>query len=100
MPVLSDKWIKKMALNGMISPFEEKQISEGKISYGLSSFGYDARVSNEFKIFTNVNSEIVDPKSFKPSNFVTKLLGLKFFGSTISELTFVNILNSFETLAS
>ncbi len=72
MPVLSDKWIKKMALNGMISPFEEKQISQGKISYGLSSFGYDARVSNEFKIFTNVNSEIVDPKSFKPSNFVTK----------------------------
>ncbi len=72
MPVLSDKWIKKMALNGMISPFEEKQISEGKISYGLSSFGYDARVSNEFKIFTNVNSEIVDPKNFKPSNFVTK----------------------------
>ena len=72
MPVLSDKWIKKMALNGMISPFEEKQISEGKISYGLASFGYDARVSNEFKIFTNVNSEIVDPKSFKPSNFVTK----------------------------
>ncbi len=72
MPVLSDKWIKKMALNGMISPFEEKQISKGKISYGLSSFGYDARVSNEFKIFTNVNSEIVDPKSFKPSNFLTK----------------------------
>ena len=72
MPVLSDKWIKKMALNGMISPFEEKQMREGKISYGLSSFGYDARVSNEFKIFTNVNSEIVDPKNFKPSNFVTK----------------------------
>ena len=72
MSVLSDKWIKKMALNGMISPFEEKQISKGKISYGLSSFGYDARVSNEFKIFTNVNSEIVDPKNFKPSNFVTK----------------------------
>ena len=61
-----------MALNGMISPFVEKQISQGKISYGLSSFGYDVRVSNEFKIFTNVNSEIVDPKSFKPSNFVTK----------------------------
>ena len=72
MPVLSDKWIKKMALNGMISPFEEKQIRKGKISYGLSSFGYDARVSDEFKIFTNVNSEIVDPKNFKPSNFVTK----------------------------
>ena len=72
MSVLSDKWIKKMALDGMISPFEEKQIGEGKISYGLSSFGYDARVSNEFKIFTNVNSEIVDTKNFKPSNFVTK----------------------------
>ena len=72
MPVLSDRWIKKMALNGMISPFEKKQIRKGKISYGLSSYGYDARVSNEFKIFTNVNSEIVDPKNFKPSNFVTK----------------------------
>ena len=72
MPILSDKWIKKKALDGMIAPFEEKQIREGKISYGLSSFGYDARVSNEFKIFTNVNSEIVDPKNFKPSNFVTK----------------------------
>jgi len=73
MSVLSDKWIKKMALeHSMISPFEEKQVREGKISYGLSSFGYDARVSDEFKIFTNVNSEIVDPKNFKPSNFVTK----------------------------
>ena len=73
MPVLSDKWIKKMALeHSMISPFEGKQIREGKISYGLSSFGYDARVSDEFKIFTNINSEIVDPKNFKPSNFITK----------------------------
>ena len=72
MSVLSDKWIKKMALKGMISPFEEKQIREGKISYGLSSYGYDARVSNEFKIFTNINSDIVDPKNFKPSNFLTK----------------------------
>ena len=63
MPVLSDKWITKMALeNQMISPFEGKQIRADKISFGLSSFGYDARVSNEFKIFTNVNSEIVDPK--------------------------------------
>ena len=72
MAVLSDKWIKKMALEGMISPFEEKQVRDGKISYGLSSFGYDARVSDEFKIFTNVNSEIVDPKNFKSSNFITK----------------------------
>ena len=73
MAVLSDKWIRKMASeHKMISPFEGKQIRENKISYGLSSFGYDARVSNEFKIFTNVNSEIVDPKNFKASNFVTK----------------------------
>ena len=73
MTVLSDKWIRKMASeHKMISPFEDKQIRENKISYGLSSFGYDARVSNEFKIFTNVNSEIVDPKNFKPTNFLTK----------------------------
>ena len=73
MSVLSDKWIRKMASeHKMIYPFEDKQIRENKISYGLSSFGYDARVSNEFKIFTNVNSEIVDPKNFKASNFVTK----------------------------
>ena len=73
MSVLSDKWIRKMANESqMISPFEDKQIRGDKISFGLSSFGYDARVSNEFKIFTNVNSEIVDPKNFKPSNFITK----------------------------
>ena len=56
----------------MISPFESKQVRGDKISYGLSSYGYDARVSNEFKIFTNVNSEIVDPKNFKQTNFVSK----------------------------
>jgi dCTP deaminase len=73
MSVLSDKNIRKLALEqSMISPFEDKQVREGKISYGLSSFGYDARVSEEFKIFTNVNSEIVDPKNFKSTNFVTK----------------------------
>ena len=73
MSVLSDKWIKKMSNDQeMITPFEEKQIRGDSISYGLSSFGYDARVSDEFKIFTNVNSEIVDPKNFKPTNFVTK----------------------------
>jgi|TARA_B110001452_G_C14961538_1_gene336244 dCTP deaminase len=73
MSVLSDKTIRNLALEeGMISPFESKQVRDGKISYGLSSFGYDARVSDEFKIFTNVNSEIVDPKNFKSTNFVTK----------------------------
>jgi len=73
MTVLSDKWIKEMVrTNNIISPFENKQVRENKISYGLSSFGYDARVSNEFKIFTNVNSEIVDPKNFKLNNFISK----------------------------
>ena len=74
MSVLSDKWIKKMAKeNEMIKPFVPKQTRKGKISFGLSSFGYDARVSNEFKIFTNVNSGIVDPKVFKKESFVTKV---------------------------
>ena len=73
MTVLSDKWIKEMAkTHNMISPFEDKQVRGTKISYGLSSFGYDARVSNEFKIFTNVNSEIIDPKNFKQNNFISK----------------------------
>ena len=73
MTVLSDKWIKEMVrTNNMISPFEDKQVRDNKISYGLSSFGYDARVSSEFKIFTNVNSEIVDPKNFKLNNFISK----------------------------
>ena len=74
MTVRSDKWIKKAAKEkGMIKPFVDKQIRKGKISYGLSSYGYDARVSNEFKIFTNVNSGIVDPKVFKKESFVTKV---------------------------
>ena len=73
MTVLSDKWIKEMVrINNMISPFENKQVRGNKISYGLSSFGYDARVSNEFKIFTNVNSEIIDPKNFSQNNFISK----------------------------
>ena len=73
MTVLSDKWIKEMVrTNNMISPFENKQVRDNKISYGLSSFGYDARVSNEFKIFTNINSEIIDPKNFKQNNFISK----------------------------
>ena len=73
MSVQSDKWIKQMAKDHkMIWPFEDKQVRGDNISFGVSSYGYDARVSNEFKIFTNVNSEIVDPKNFKPTNFVTK----------------------------
>jgi dCTP deaminase len=74
MTVLSDRWIKKMAKEkAMIKPFISKQVGIGKISFGLSSYGYDARVSNEFKIFTNVNSGIVDPKFFKKDSFVTKV---------------------------
>ena len=74
MTVLSDKWIKKMATkNSMIKPFVSRQVRKGKISFGLSSYGYDARVSNEFKIFTNVNSGIVDPKVFKKESFITKI---------------------------
>ena len=73
MTVQSDKWIRNMAKNQkMINPFEANQVRDNKISFGLSSYGYDARVSNEFKIFTNVNSEIVDPKNFKQSNFISK----------------------------
>ena len=61
----SDRWIRKMSQeHDMINPFSEKQVREGVISYGLSSYGYDLRVADEFKIFTNVNSPIVDPKTF------------------------------------
>ena len=73
MSVLSDRWIKKMALEKeMIKPFVSEQNREKVISYGLSSFGYDARVSNQFKIFTDVDSVIVDPKNFKNNSFVSR----------------------------
>ena len=73
MSVLSDKWIRKMSKkHNMISPFVSKQVRKGKISFGLSSYGYDARVSNDFKIFTNVNSTTVDPKKFKKEGFVSR----------------------------
>jgi dCTP deaminase len=71
MSIKADRWIKKMALEQkMIEPFEEKQIRQHVISYGLSSYGYDVRIANEFKIFTNVFSAIVDPKNFDPKSFV------------------------------
>ena len=72
MSIKSDRWIRQQAHeHGMISPFCEKQVKEGVISYGLSSYGYDLRVSDEFKIFTNVNSAIIDPKAFDERSFVT-----------------------------
>ena len=76
MAIKSDKWIKKMAEeNGMIEPFCANQVRVNEagnkvISYGTSSYGYDIRCANEFKIFTNINSTIVDPKNFDPKNFV------------------------------
>ncbi len=75
MTIKSDKWIEKMALeHGMISPFQREQVRHDEngriISYGVSSYGYDVRCSNEFKIFTNINSAIVDPKSFDANSFV------------------------------
>ena len=69
--IKADKWIKRMALErGMIEPFEDRQIRQGVISYGLSSYGYDIRVADEFKVFTNINSTVVDPKNFDARSFV------------------------------
>jgi dCTP deaminase len=66
-----DHWIRKMALEkGMIQPFADRQVREGVISYGLSSYGYDIRVADEFKIFTNVYSAMVDPKHFDPRSMI------------------------------
>ncbi|MFQ5791032.1 MAG: dCTP deaminase [Acidobacteriota bacterium] len=71
MAIKSDRWIKKMSLEkGMIEPFVDHQVRSGVISYGLSAYGYDIRVADEFKIFTNVNTAIVDPKNFDPASFV------------------------------
>lgn len=66
-----DHWIRKMALeHRMIEPFEAGQVRDGVISYGVSSYGYDIRVADEFKIFTNVFSAVVDPKHFDPKSMV------------------------------
>lgn len=75
MSIKSDKWIKKMSLeHGLITPFQAAQVREGGngrvISSGVSSYGYDVRCSREFKIFTNINSTIVDPKNFDANSFV------------------------------
>lgn len=66
-----DHWIRKLSLErGMIDPFVEKQVREGVISYGVSSYGYDMRVADEFKVFTNVYGAVIDPKNFSPEAFV------------------------------
>ncbi|MEZ4515634.1 MAG: dCTP deaminase [Chloroflexota bacterium] len=71
MSIRPDSWIRRMAVEKkMIEPFVDGQVRDGVISYGLSSYGYDIRVSREFKIFTNVHSAVVDPKNFTPQSFV------------------------------
>src|SRR3546814_5430481 len=73
MSIMPDSWIRDMATTkGMIEPFVEAQRREGVISYGVSSYGYDARVAREFKIFTNVDNAIVDPKNFPGDSFVER----------------------------
>ncbi|MEI6987543.1 MAG: dCTP deaminase [Rhodospirillaceae bacterium] len=75
MPIMPDRWIREMAqTRRMIEPFVERQSANGVISYGLSSYGYDARVSNEFKIFTNIDSAMVDPKNFSEHSFVDRIV--------------------------
>ena len=72
MGIKADSWIREKALKEkMIEPFEEKQIRKGVVSYGLSSYGYDIRVAREFKVFTNINTTVIDPKNFDPQSFVT-----------------------------
>ena len=71
MSIKADRWIRKMSLeHGMIDPFVDGQVRAGVVSYGLSSYGYDVRVGDEFKVFTNVYNTVVDPKSFDPKSFV------------------------------
>ena len=71
MAIKSDRWIREMCVkHRMIEPFAEKQVREGVISFGISSYGYDLRIAEEFKIFTNVNTTIVDPKAMDPNSMV------------------------------
>lgn len=71
MAIKADRWIREMSLaHGMIEPFEDRQVRQGVVSYGLSSYGYDIRVADEFKVFTNVYNTVVDPKRFDPQSFV------------------------------
>lgn len=73
MSVMPDSWIRRKAIeDGMIEPFTDRLERKDVISYGVSSYGYDARVSDEFKIFTNVNNTVVDPKNFSTQGFVDR----------------------------
>jgi len=71
MSIKPDKWIRRMALeHGMIEPYVDSQVAAGVVSFGVSSYGYDIRVADEFKVFTNINSTVIDPKNFDPRSFV------------------------------
>ena len=71
MSIKPDNWIKRMAVeHRMIDPFVDDQVRDGVISYGVSSYGYDVRVADDFKVFTNVYGSVVDPKNFDPKSFV------------------------------
>ena len=71
MPIKADTWIRRMAReHGMIEPFVDEQVRAGVVSFGLSSYGYDIRVADEFKVFTNINNTVIDPKNFDPRSFV------------------------------
>jgi len=71
MSIKSDRWIRAMALeHRMIEPFVDAQVRAGVVSFGLSSYGYDIRVADEFKVFTNINTTVIDPKNFDPRSFV------------------------------
>ncbi|NWF52441.1 MAG: dCTP deaminase [Nitrospirae bacterium] len=67
---MNDIWIKEKASKGMIEPFSDKQIRENVISYGLSSYGYDMRIADDFKIFAGINHKFIDPKELGPNNFI------------------------------
>ena len=71
MSIKSDRWITRMAReHRMIEPFSDRQIREGVVSYGVSSYGYDVRIADDFKVFTNLNSTVIDPKHFDSRSFV------------------------------
>jgi dCTP deaminase len=71
MSIKPDKWITRMVKkHRMIDPYANAQVKDGAVSFGVSSYGYDIRIADEFKIFTNINSTVVDPKGFDPRSFV------------------------------
>ncbi len=69
MPVMNDRWIVKMAENGMIKPFEKSQVGKGVISFGVSSYGYDMRIADEFRVFDGKSAPVADPKKFSDFHF-------------------------------